>query len=67
MTVSKDNVQIVAKVLSDDNSEEKKPKSEKSKRKHIDLDSCVISSGRSTEEIDNYIGEMREDRIIAHF
>lgn len=49
MTVSKDDSQIVAKVLSDDNNEENKysnPKSENSKRKHIDLDSFVIPSER---------------------
>lgn len=98
MTVSKDNAQIVVKVLSDDNKEEKKrafakleqlrkkrkvtddktelesnrenkygnSKSENLKRKPVDWDSFVIPSGRSTEEIDNYIREMREDRIIPY-
>lgn len=100
MTVSKDNTQIVAKVLSDDNNEEKKrafarieelKKKRKDvvidydaelasyredkysklpndnlKRKPVDWDSFVIPSGRSAEEIDNYIREMREDRIIPY-
>ena len=69
MTVSKDDSQLVAKVLSDDNNEENKysnPKSENSKRKHIDLDSFVIPSERG-QHVDEYMKEMRDDdSFIPH-
>lgn len=70
MTVSKDDAQIVAKVLSDDNNEENKysnPKSENSKRKYIDLDSFVIPSERRGQHVDEYMKEMRDDdSFIPH-
>lgn len=31
------------------------------RRRIVDMEKYVISSGRSTEEIDNYIREMRDD------
>lgn len=36
------------------------------RRRIVDMGKYVIPSGRSAEEIDNYIREMREDRIIPY-
>lgn len=36
------------------------------RRRIVDMEKYVIPSERGTEEIDNYIREMREDRIIPY-
>ena len=50
--------EVVITILSKSNMTREETKAEK-RRRIVDLEKCVVSGGRSVEEIDNYIKELR--------
>lgn len=55
--------EVIITILDRVNATEKETRADK-RRRIVDLEKYVVSGGRSTEEIDNYIRELRDnDRI----
>ena len=52
--------EVIITILDRLDTSEKETRADK-RRRIVDLEKYVVSSGRNTEEIDNYIRELRED------